>query len=155
GLSCCLRLAHYVLGTNGVGRIDKQSNARRSGYHFAQKAEPLWDQFTGEEIYSCYVAAGPVKAWNQAQPDGVVANAEDARNCRGRVFGCAGTQRETRRGDHRNSTTDQVGGEHRQSVVSALQPVVFDGDVLTFDITRFADAFTKLGHMGNVGVTCP
>jgi hypothetical protein len=36
GPSGCLRLAQYVLGASGIGRIDEHSNARRSWQQLAQ-----------------------------------------------------------------------------------------------------------------------
>jgi hypothetical protein len=50
--------------------------------------------------------------------------------------------------DHGHATADQITNQLRHAVVLALQPVVFDRDVLAFDETRLAKAFPEPGFIG-------
>jgi hypothetical protein len=49
------------------------------------------------------------------------------------------------RGDDGHSTADQVSHQRRQTIVLALQPMVFNRHVLTIDVTGFAKALSKRG----------
>jgi hypothetical protein len=40
-------------------------------------------------------------------------------------------------------TPDKVGHQCRQTIVVALRPVVFDGDVAALDVTSFVEAFLE------------
>src|SRR5262245_38281443 len=52
-----------------------------------------------------------------------------------------------RRGEHGYSTVDQVGQQRRQMIVMALQPVVLDRHVLTFDVASpLVEAFASVLH---------
>ena len=80
------------------------------------------------------VAARPREARDQPKSDRVIPDAEDNRDRCGRVF-CLEYTRE--RGDHGHATPNQVGNQRRDAIKFALQPVVLDGDVLTFDVAGF------------------
>jgi hypothetical protein len=83
-----------------------------------------------------------VEAGYEARLDRVDAEEEDDRNCRGRRLG--GECRRRAVGDnHGHLPTNQFGREIRQSIVLALRPTVFDGDVLAFDIAGFVEALPE------------
>src|SRR6516164_8730270 len=80
------------------------------------------------------VAARPREALDQPKSDRVIPGAEDNWDRCGRAF-CREYTRE--RGDHGHATPNQVGNQRRDAIKLALQPVVLDGDVLTFDVAGF------------------
>jgi hypothetical protein len=92
--------------TSKPTRVARGKTSRR-------RPSPLCHQLAAEKVYSCRVATRPVEAFDKAQLDGVFADAEDDRDCRGRILCCAGGKWETGCDDDRNPTTNQVGGEHR------------------------------------------
>src|SRR5215467_11651852 len=107
-----------------------------------QEAHLLGAHLRGEKIDAGRVAAGPGEASDKAKLDWVLADTEDDRDRRGRSFG-------VKRGlsapcsDHGHTTADEISHERRLAIVSALQPVVLDGDVLALDIAGFAQAFAE------------
>jgi len=80
------------------------------------------------------VAAGPIEAGDEAQPDGVGAGGEDNGNCRGRRLGREHDWSASARDDHAHLPPDQIGRQCRQSVVLTFRPTVFDRHILAFDI---------------------
>src|SRR2546430_6645438 len=101
-----------------------------------------------KNIYASHMAARPDKAVDQPQTDGVFADDKDNRDCRGRSFGCKRTSADER-GDHGNTSADEVGHQHRQPVVLTAEPVVLYRHVLAFDIAGFAEAFAEGGCPGS------
>ena len=84
GGSSRLYIFHRGLGGGRVGRIDENSHTCRSRHHFAQQPEPLCSQLGNEKIDTRRVAPRLGEAGDQTKPDGVVANAKDDRDRRGR-----------------------------------------------------------------------
>src|SRR5262249_28079820 len=60
-----------------------------------------------------------------------------------------------RRRDERHLAVDEVGHQRRYALIAPFQPMVFDRHVLTFDVSRFPQAFAKRGHIARGGVSCP
>ena len=55
------------------------------------------------------------------------------------------------RGDHGHLSADQIGNQRRQAIVVALQPVVLDRYVLTFDVAGFVEAFAERDRITREG----
>jgi hypothetical protein len=75
------------------------------------------------------IASGPVEALDKARFDWVHACAEDDRNRCGQAFDhpcrpCTG-----RSGDDRYATSDEIGGQFRQTIALIVGPAIFDRDV--------------------------
>jgi hypothetical protein len=56
---------------------------------------------------------------------------------------CRNGRRSSGRGNDGHLTTNEIGRQCRQSMVSALRPVVFDGYVVALDVTRFIQALVE------------
>src|SRR5262245_20474339 len=108
-----------------------------------EKSQPLGRNLSGEKIDAGRVAARPGKARDKTQLDRVVADPEDDRNRCSRSFGRLGSSGLAGRGDNSHATPDKVRHERRQPVVSTVQPVVLDYDVLPLHVTCFAESFTE------------
>ena len=65
-----LHVAQLVFGIRKV-RVDEHRDGRGLGNHLMQQAQPLRLQPRGELIDSGDVAAGPIEAGDEAQPDGI------------------------------------------------------------------------------------
>jgi hypothetical protein len=86
------------------------------------------------------VAAGPIEAVDEAQPDGVGAGGEDNGNCRGRRLGREHDWSASARDDHAHLPPDQIGRQCRQLVVLTFRPTVFDRHILAFDIAAVRES---------------
>ena len=91
------------------------------------------------------VAARPIEAGDEAVPDRVAPGCKDDRHRRGCGLGHQ-CRRSAEGRDHGHLTMNQFGREHRQSIVLALRPAVFDRDVLTFDEACLLQALAERGH---------
>jgi hypothetical protein len=112
-----------------------------------QEPQPLGHHLRVEKIDAGRVAARPGEAGDKTKLDRVFADAEDDRDRRCCSFGREHSGYAAKRSDHGNSSADQVGHQCRQAIVLTLQPVVFDRDVLAFDIAGFVEAFAE-------GISC-
>jgi hypothetical protein len=92
------------------------------------------------------VAARPVEAGNEANFHRVSANDEDDGNRRRRCFGCKRSRGADRCDDDSHPPANQVRREIRQALVVTFAPAIFDGDILTFDVTGFAQTLAERGH---------
>ena len=90
------------------------------------------------------VAARPIEAGDETQPDRIVA---DWRRRSGIVAvaalaaSAAGVAAD--RDDHGHLAADQIGRQRRQSIVLTLRPAVFDRHVLALDIAGFVQALAE------------
>ena len=118
-----------------------------------QEPQPLCDDFRVEKIHAGRVAAGPGEAGDKTKPDRVFTFAEDDRDRRCRSFRRERNLRGADRGDHGHLSADQIGHQRRQAIVLALQPMVLNRHVLTFDVAGFVEAFAERGHKacGTIG----
>jgi len=62
-----------------------------------------------QDSYAREVAAGPIKAGDEAQLDGVSAGEENDRNLRGRCLGCKCRRCTTEHDDRSHPTLNQIG----------------------------------------------
>src|SRR5262245_3512349 len=90
------------------------------------------------------VAARPIEAGDQPGLDRIAAAAEHDGTRRGRRL-CHGAGGATDGDDHSDLTTNQIGRQCRQSVISALCPAVFNGHVPALDIAGFLQTVMEEG----------
>src|SRR5215831_7604945 len=138
-----------------IGWIDQHRDAGGLGHQIMEKSQPLGRNLSGEKIDPGRVAARLGKAGDQTKPDGVVADAEDDRDACGRSLGRLSNGGLTGRSDNGYATADEVSHERRQAIVSALQPVVFDHDVLALDVAGFVEAVVERSRIAPRGLRRP
>src|SRR6516164_5963589 len=102
-----------------------------------EKSQPLGRNLSAEKINPGRIATRPRKAGDQTKPHRVVAYAEDDRDRRGRSFGRLRTSSDAGCRNNGYATAHEVSHQRRQTIVSAVQPVVFDHDVLALNVARF------------------
>ena len=93
-----------------------------------------------------HVSTRPVEGGDQAVFDRVVANGEDDRYRSRRRLGGAGHGIAAHCSDHRHFAADEIGRQFREVVAFVASPAEFDGDVLTFDEARLAQALAERSH---------
>jgi hypothetical protein len=135
-----------VSATGTIGRIYEHGNTNGLGHQRMQKPQPLGVHLPIEKIHAGRGAARPGQAGDKTSFDRVCTDAENNRDRRGRRFG-RDRNLVAERGDHGHTTADQVSHQRREAIVLALQPVVFDRDVLAFDVAGFAEALAEPGRM--------
>jgi hypothetical protein len=69
--------------------VGQHGNPNGHGHQLVQKTEPRGQELSKEKIDAGRIAAGPIKARDQAELDGVFGDAEDDRDRRGRRLGGA------------------------------------------------------------------
>jgi hypothetical protein len=87
-----------------------------------------------------------IEASDETSPDGISADFEDDRNCRGRGLRhksgwCVG-----RSGDYGNPASNKFGYQFRQPVKLILGPAIFDRDVPALGKSRFAQTLAERAH---------
>jgi hypothetical protein len=87
-----------------------------------------------------------VEASDETSPDGVPADFEDDRNCRGRRLGHKSRWCVGRSGDHGNLASNQFGYQFRQPVELIFGPAIFDRDVPALSKPRFAQTLSERAH---------
>ena len=97
---------------------------------------PFRRNFSGHLRHARDITPGSTQTRDQSELDWVAASGENNRNRRSyglrhEVSGGAG------RGNDRNSVADKIADQCWQVIILALRPTIFDGDILTFDITGF------------------
>ena len=142
GTSRCLHLLRVGLGNSGIGWIDEQGYDARRGDQLVQQLQPLRRYLHVRIGHARDIAARPVKAGDEAEPDRVGGHFEDDRNGRGRRL-CRKRRRSGGRGNHGHLTMNQISHHRRQPISSTLRPAVFDRDVTAIDVTGFAQPFEK------------
>jgi hypothetical protein len=111
------------------------------GDHFMQQLQLLGPNLHAQHGYARKVAARPVEAGDKFHLDRVDACQKDDRNRSGRRL--CGQRRRSIRDDHGHLSANQIGRQHRESVVLILRETVFNDDVLALDIARFFQALAK------------
>jgi hypothetical protein len=129
-----------------IGGIDQERDARGARQQFAQEPEPLGRKLDAHGAETRDVAAGPVETGNKARLNRVGAGIEDDGNGRGCSLG--GADGGGARGDDNDGhpAADQIGRQFRQSTGLVVCPTVFDRDIATLDVPRFAQPFTERRH---------
>src|SRR6516162_5234556 len=109
-------------------------------------AQPLRRQLIGEKIDPRQIAARPIEAGDEAQPDRVFADAEgdrDRRRCR---LGCECRSGTSGRNDYCYLPVNQFGCQLRQPLELTLSPAIFDRHVLALDIAGVLEALAECAH---------
>jgi hypothetical protein len=135
-------------GSRSIGRIDQHGNASGLGHNLVQKPEPFGGEVGHEKIDSGRVAARPVEAGDETKLDRVHSNAKDDRDRRGRGLGRERRRVAAGRGNERHAAAHEVGHQLRQPIVSAAEPVILHGDILTIDIAGFPEACAERHGIG-------
>src|SRR5215472_10554021 len=92
------------------------------------------------------VAAGPGETNDEATRDGVTVGVENDGDGRGRLL-CGDDRRVTALGhDHVYLAVDEFGGQGRKAIEVALRPAIFDRDVLTLDVSAFAQSLAECSN---------
>src|SRR5262249_23317986 len=137
GASCCLQLLRVGFGKTGVGWIDEQSHDARRGNQLVQQLQLLWRYLNVRLGHACDILARPTNAGDEAELQRISNDGEDTGNRSGRSF-CRKRCRSTSCGKHGHLTMDQISHHLRQPISLILCPAIFDGYVLSMDVTDFA-----------------
>src|SRR5262245_26282392 len=140
------QVPHIGVGSDWIGRIGEHGDTRCCRDQLAQKSEPLCRQLSDEKIHTRGVAARPAKAGYKTESDGVIADAENNRNSRSRGLSGKRCGRVAWYSDHAHLTSNQIGRQLGQLIISAVGPTVFDGDILAVDVTDVTKSLPKRGH---------
>src|SRR5262249_40070632 len=89
------------------------------------------------------IAAGPAEAGDPTDLHRIEAAQKNDRYRVGGRFRRPGRNDTSAGGDQGNSLADQLRSHVGQSIVMALGPTIFDGQVLALDITALAQALTE------------
>src|SRR5262249_31152691 len=95
------------------------------------------------------------EARNDAHLHWVLRHAEHNWDRCGCSFGCERGLCTAGRRDHSRATPHQVGQHRWQAFIMALQPVVLNYDILTLDITSFAEPLAEGGYRVRGGIAPP
>ena len=140
-------------------RIDEYNNTSNAGHEFAQKFEPFCHHLSRKPVNSRQAGTRPRKARDKTQPDWVLGDEKDNRDCRGcRLSRERG--RRTDRGNRDDRTPNQFGRQRRQPTDFIVSPTIFDRDVLAFDEARLFQALAECAYpiriaVGRCGVEKP
>jgi hypothetical protein len=142
-----LRVSQCSLRNHWISGIDQHGHTAGLGHELMQEFQALGDHLLAKKIYSCRVATRPGEARDQTKLDRVFADAEHDRYRRS-----CGLRRErsgsvSGHGDHRHATANQLGYRRPHAIVSALQPVVLDRDILAINITNFPKTHAESGRI--------
>src|SRR5262249_16652494 len=91
---------------------------------------------------------------DQSKLDWIASGGENNRNRSGRGL-CHEVSRSTGRSNDRDSTPNKVVNQCSQTVVLAVRPAIFDGDILAIDITAFPQPFEKGLHLWRITLGRP
>src|SRR5262249_6765529 len=105
------------------------------GENVGKGPEPFGSYLWVKLGHAGQVAAGSGKACDEPNLDRVDPYPEDDRNGRSRRLGRHCRSSAAGRHNHGHLTVNQFGRKHRQSIILAFRPAIFDLDVLAFDIS--------------------
>src|SRR5262249_55207228 len=111
-----------------------------------QEFQPLRRQLIAEKIDPRQIAALPIEAGDEAQPDRVFAGAEDDRDRRRCRLGCECRGGTSGRNHYRYLPANQFGRQRRQPLELPLSPAIFDRHVLALDIAAVLEALAECAH---------
>src|SRR5262249_5473562 len=138
-----VHVSRLCLRNGRIGRIDQHGHGGRRRDHFMQQLQLLRPNLHAQHGYGRKVAARPVEAGDKLHLDRVDACQKDDRNRSGRRL--CGQRRRSIRDDHGHLSANQIGRQHRESVVLILRETVFNDDVLALDIARFLEGVPATG----------
>jgi hypothetical protein len=129
-----------------IAWIEQHRDQYAGGNQFAHEPQAFALHLLEQDVQAGRIAAGPIEAGDQTQPDRIIASNKDDRNGRrGRLGG------ESRRGtagrdDQRDLAANQIGCQCRQAVGLTFRRAVFNLDVLTLGITGLFEPLAERGH---------
>ena len=119
----------------GVGRIDQSAEIAGGRDELRQQPQPLGLERGGEEADAGDVAARPIEARHQAEPQRVAAVGKHHRDGGARRLGGERGLHAAGSDENRHVAADQLRDQSRQTIISALAEAVLDDDVATLDET--------------------
>src|SRR5262249_202821 len=146
GAGSRFQVSQRRLRIQNVGRIDEHGHTSRPGHQFTQEFQPLRRQLIAEKIDPRQIAARPIEAGDEAQPDRVFAGAKDDRDRRRCRLGCERRGGTSGRNDYGYLAGNQLGRQLRQPVELTLSPAIFDRHVLALDIAGVLEALAECAH---------
>ncbi len=141
-----LHLAYHTLAL-WIVRVNEHCDHAGLRNQLEQQLEPLRHQLDGNYGDPRHVAAWPGEAGDQPVRDRVAAADENDRDRRGCVFRRACGNGAADCYDRVDLTTDEIAGQLGQPIVTTLRPAVFDRDILSLDITGFAQPLVERGRI--------
>jgi hypothetical protein len=105
-----------------------------AGTNSCSSLQPLRSDLYVQVSHARQIAAGSVKAGDEAKLDRVAGRFEHDRNRRSCGLG-RHRQRSAGRRNYADLTMNQFGRKRRQSIIFAFRPAIFDLDVLALDIS--------------------
>jgi hypothetical protein len=117
----------------------------------------IWNQVTqdcqllarnrsGEKADTRDIAVWSTDVGDESRFDRVAASGKDNRYCRGCSFCGKRRRRAPACENNGNLTIDQLGRQGGKPIGTLVRPSIFDGNVLTFEIAGFSEAFTEGRH---------
>ena len=143
GASGHFDIPQRCLRRRSIRWIDEHGYAGCVRHQLMQHFEPFPPKFLGEHTHAGDVAAGPIQACNETKANRIGGGREDDWNRRGRRLGGKCGRGSPRREQDGHSRTNEIGGQRRQSVVSAVRPAKCDDEVSSLDIAGFAQPFPE------------
>src|SRR5215469_4462930 len=114
-----LRRREHLLGVQ-TARVDDERNQLGVGHELTQQMKALRPELGDEAIHAGGIAPGTVEAGDKADLDGIAAAGEYDRNIRGSPL-CRQRRRRIIGDEDGNVAANQIGGQSRQQVFSALR----------------------------------
>lgn len=121
----------------GVRRVDEQCYVVCRRHQLVQQLHPFRPELRDQGGHARDISARSVQARDKPRPDRVDPQRENDRNRRARRLCGQCRKSAAGRKDHSHRTTDQLGRQLRQSLVSPFRPAVFDQDIAALDIACF------------------
>src|SRR4051794_13159375 len=134
-----LQIFRYQLGTCAIGR-NEYSNDSRSRDQLVQQLQPLRPQLHVQYAHARDVATRPIQAGDKSNLDRVASGHEYDWNRRGCCLGRLCSRAVC--GNHVHSSSNEIGCQFWQPIVSILRKAVFDRHVLAFDIAALFQTST-------------
>jgi len=142
------RIPHIPI-SDRIARVDEIGGQRRGANQVAQKPDLLCCKSSSQRGHAGGVAAGPVQACDEATRHWILAGKEDDWDipsgalCNLRCW-CVRSQ-------EGNSATDKVADHIRDTIVLALGPAVFNGDIFANPVVSFCKSADECLHICGVG----
>src|SRR5262249_18943890 len=121
---------------SGIGRVDERSHECRSRDKLTHDFQPFRRYVDIQLGHARDVSARSIETGDKTEFDWITCKFKVDRNFRGGRFGCKCGLRGSR-DKHVYWTANQIGRHPWQSIGFTLRLTVFDGNVLSFDITNF------------------
>ena len=138
----CAHLAFIGLRKRGIGGVDQQSHGAHRGDELMQQFQSLRGSLHHQYGHARGIAAGPVEAGNEAEPDRVGGRRKHDRNGRS----CRLCRQPCRSGKRRNRghlVVNQIGRQSGKPLILIPGETIFDSYVLTLDKACVFETLTE------------